>query len=245
MSEEFDPHIPHGDEVNEPKYLDYEIEFGEWAFDTETNISYYRFADRRSFACTYDFFLGTYSPISAYIVDYGPPREDDFSNLSMLAFNLSPYTYEVSEYGLLDWAHYGVYEFTYDYESVEEIKICEVCVYYNTNYTEYFPQEYLDAGLDPEYALRVPIAYSLIADKGMTAEEVYKLLVEEMEPTDTWRDYQVTVYCPRDVMHILLRNPETGGHQYWLVDKARFDAHYGDLTTFLDIKAESVYYIDP
>lgn len=245
MSDEFDPYIPHGDEVNEPKYLDYEIQFGEWVMSPEDYIPYIRKADQRSFVCTSDFFLGTYSPISTYTVRYGPPMEDDFSNLSILAFNLSPYTYAMSEYGLLDQTHYRVYEFTYDYGSVEDIKHLEVHVYYNTNYTEYFPQEYLDAGLDPEYALRVPIAYSLIADEGMTAEEVYKLLVEGMEPTDTWRDYQVTVYCPRDVMHILLENPETGGHQYWLVDKARFDEHYGDLITFLDMKAESEYYIDP
>lgn len=232
MSEEFDPHIPHGDEVNEPQYLEHKMEIGNHVMNPEDYISYFHELPK-SASWLHDFTEGTYSPITV----------DSYGSNMMATETEYGFVFQDAETGLsgsLDTDHYYVWEFCDDYPTVNE-----VYAYYNTNYKEYFPQEYLSAGLDPEYTLRVPIGISLMFDEEMTPEELSQLHTGKMEPTDSWRDYQVTVYCPRDIMHILLSNPATGGHQFWLLEKARFDELYGDLTTFLDAKAEGKFYVDP
>ena len=238
MSEEFDPHIPHGDEVNDPQYLEHTIKPGNNVISKDY-IPYFQELPK-SASWLYDFTEATYSPIG---VDLS--ASDMTSTYAGYEFifeekliDSSGNPYEIS--GSLDSEHYAVYEYYDDYPTVTEIY-----TYYNTNYKEYFPQEYLSAGLDPEYTLRIPIGISLMFDEEMTPEELSQFHTGKIEPSDTWRDYQVTVYCPRNIMHILLSNPETGGHQFWLLEKARFDEHYGDLTVFLDEKAESSKYVDP
>lgn len=231
---EFNPHIPHGSEVNEPQYLGHEFLFGEEMMGDD-NIPYIYPSAPSVYGDIWEYALATYSPI----------RTEPYKTYSDNGRIVEKYCFyydssENSIEGGLDLAHYGIVAY-FD----ESYTHNEIYTYYNTNYKEHFPQEYLSAGLDPEYALRVPIGISLIFDGEMTPEELSQFHTGKMEPTDTWRDYQVTVYCPRDVMHIMLSNPETGGHQFWLLDKARFDELYGDLTVFLDEKAESKLYVDP
>lgn len=86
--------------------------------------------------------------------------------------------------------------------------------------------------VDVEYVIRAAIGYGQMLDEGMTAEEAVQLHTTPQETVMTYGNWEVSQYCPREVMHIICKNVETGMTIYYLLPEAFFEGYFGDLEGF-------------
>ena len=77
---------------------------------------------------------------------------------------------------------------------------------------------------DFETILHFPIALSMICDDGMTSAEAKKLLTNTYKPFVADNGFMTTVYAPRDVVHLLQEDPETGEITYSAMPKEDYEA---------------------
>ena len=82
-------------------------------------------------------------------------------------------------------------------------------------------------GASSEVIREFPICLSLLCDDGMTALEAKELFSHSMEPTKMTDGTEATLYCPREVAHILVSDPQTGASAYTVMTKADFETTYG------------------
>lgn len=134
-----------------------------------------------------------------------------------------------------DWNGYSV---TLDQEAygLSIYNDAEVFLYYDVDVTDYYDPSTLAHPVEKETILRMPIGLALLLDEGMTPEEAVQLHthVIEHDYVDEESGVQVTVYGPRDVVHVLQENPETGENSYFVWTRGYFDYAYGHLTVYLD-----------
>lgn len=123
--------------------------------------------------------------------------------------------------GYLDESHYALFVFAQPYTRV---LLC-----YDENAAQYFdlPEGYYYEGTRPEEIRHLPICLSLMFDLGMTEAEAQALFSHTLEPTANLSGNTVTLYCPRDVAHILVRDPQTGYCEYTVMTKDEFDTRFG------------------
>lgn len=138
--------------------------------------------------------------------------------------------YGNSEDCLLDHENYGLMIYG------SNVGDYEVFLYYDTDVEEYCTTDYLtQLAPEKENILRIPIGISLLLDEGMTEEEAVQLHTHAMGYDYVGEDgVQITVYGPRDVVHILIENPETGNNNYFCMPRSWFDFAYGYLAEYLE-----------
>ncbi len=89
-------------------------------------------------------------------------------------------------------------------------------------------------GATPEVIRQLPICLSMLCDDGMTPTEANELFSLSMEPSKTYTNGTVTVYHPREVVHILTCNTETGGNEYIAMTENDFYSTYGSVEDYLN-----------
>lgn len=148
--------------------------------------------------------------------------EDCNSSLKIYpdGYSQGPTPYSIYDYGIpLDTDHYRLYlstkQFFFTLYNINVADIPDL----DTSSTLYS---------DPQAILRIPVALSIICDSGMAEKESMQLHSHTMDiETTTVSGDVITLYCPRDVLHILLENPENGANLYFILTKDVFDNSFG------------------
>ena len=86
--------------------------------------------------------------------------------------------------------------------------------------------------VDIDNLFAAAIGLSQIADEGMTVEEAFDLHLTEQEVALTLGDWQISYTAPREVSHIICKNPTTGMTRYYVIPQELFQTEFGTLEAF-------------
>ena len=119
-------------------------------------------------------------------------------------FNLVYYPYADHQYYTA--AYYGGYIPSKEVDSryfglLDQIGQSCRGVYYNTE--QPFPVSY-------EYMIRMVVGLAQLRDTGMTAEEALNWYANDQESVLTYGDWEVSLYAPREISHIICKNVKNG-----------------------------------
>lgn len=209
-----DRNIPTGEELLDPKYLDFVFDIHQpMVTDGMFNIhvSYTRQFDGSTgefafFEVLDDYYSGTKTPLWHSYGEYWYTSSAEYIGFGS-DWELDPSVFFISWF----W-------------DTPQVMMC-----YSTS-PEHFEGYY---GAEPEYMIRAAIGLSMLFDEGMTAEEAVQLHTHAMESTTTEDGWQITYYCPRDVMHIVQVNPATEENTYLLMTREYFEMTYGPVEEYL------------
>ena len=84
-----------------------------------------------------------------------------------------------------------------------------------------------------DYLVVAAIGLSQITDEAMTVQEAIALHLQPQEVTLVSGSWQISYYAPRDIAHILCKNPETGMTQYYVLPLGILEEYFGTLETFV------------
>lgn len=104
-------------------------------------------------------------------------------------------------------------------------------IVYNRDLTSLYSENSLilftASGMDPIYITepitRLLMGMSMLCDDGMTETEAKALFSDTYEPIETSSGYLYVIYAPRDVVHILREDPQTGQIIYSVCTKADYE----------------------
>ncbi len=200
---------------------------------------------------TYDFHTASLAAyLEAYLEDTGYPmwiscgyssiKPQDIEN-NTFTRNHMQYEYAVYDtYGeRLSMPFLGVNFITPSPEDTELYHI-----QYNRDFASLYSEEsklrFTSMAIDPIYInepiTRLLMGMSMLCDDGMTEKEAKALFSDTYEPIETSSGYLYVIYAPRDVVHILRENPETGEIIYSVLTKADYE-----ITPVVTLNGEPVY----
>ena len=86
--------------------------------------------------------------------------------------------------------------------------------------------------MDIDYLIAAAIGLSQITDEEMTVEEAFDLHLTEQDVALTAGDWQISYTAPREVAHIICKNPATGMTMYYVIPLELFQTEFGTLEAF-------------
>ena len=99
-------------------------------------------------------------------------------------------------------------------------------------------------GMREENMRKLPTALSLACDFDLLTPDAKALFSHSMEVTKTFNNVDVTLYCPKDVVHILVSDTAADSHEYYVMTKVDYESTYGgNLDTFMANRTPALEYV--